>query len=1376
MGDITSSGRPRPFNRPPRVTPQLPTTEVVLPTPPSGSERPSRSWSALLPPLVTSGMMVLVYGLVRGGSGGSLLLLIPMAAMAVITAVISAVQLIRERRRQAQEERRRQQEYRTALETTTRQLTELDAEQRQVRRFLDPELDTLLMIADVDQGLAGAGPQPRLWERRPEHRDFLTVRIGLGPVPTTVKIKQPTASGEDAEIRALSERFQTVTDVPLTLGLNEVGSVGIAGAASTRTRFAQALIWRLLTYHSPSDVRIAAIFAPDRTNWSWLRWPPHTLPLNGDTYRRMIAVTDQQAEDVLISLLDELSRRRERGGKDSAAKGKVAPLPHLILLIDGYSSLQRQTAIDEIMRHGREYGITAMIIVERWDQVPGDCGAMIDVAGDASGRYALADGQWVHVPRFDQADLRQSDALGRALAGVALAEGGANQEVPRSVRLLDLLGIADAADLAPPAAWSRIPTGAWHADAPIGQGAGGVLVHLDLREHHHGPHGIIAGATGAGKSELLQAIIASLAITHAPDRAQFLLIDFKGGASLRIFQHLPHTVGMVTDLNGRMAERAITAIKSEIRRRKELLNSVDVKDIAAYRALAQPPESLANLLIVIDEFDEMVKEQPDFVKELIRVVKQGRSLGVHLLLATQQPARAVKDEIKTQLQYWIALRLGSAEDSREMLQRPDAFFLPTGIPGRAYMRVGTDLTLFQAPRVSGSYRPRSEQLDRPAIFAIDEVGQVKPLEMTQPRERSTSSTVSTGAQQTDLDVIAAQLAASGGPYAAARRSIWCPPLPARLTLEHILPSDLIAALHMGCLWTTDIAERWIKPYIGLLDIPQESRQEAACIELQNGHVLIAGAPGSGKTVLLRTLLMSLALSHSPADLWCYLIDAGGQGLNDFRTMPHVGELVQVREVERVRRMLWLINRELQQRQAAFRAANAADLPSFRRETGQRLPAILLVIDKFALFREEHEALMDDLIALVRVGRSYGIHLIITADRPLDISYRLLGLLETRFVLRLTDEGDSTALMSKRLAAQIPADLPGRGYCFVTEQGWLEFQVALPYVERGTVVMDEHEESANNLLDAEVNANVRTCMERLQLMWQSMPNFQRLSALAVRLLPDMLSFEHLWTATHAQPTPDIDVGCEALLGLEGQTIEPARIRFNAALPGCLVVGGPRSGKTIALRTMVLSLARRYSPEQLRIALVDPRNASFRDLRMLPHVAVCATNETELAVAAEELNIALERATGTQRWLVCIDDYDLCTSLMTNQFTKPFGVTTKTFVMVLESLTSLGRDRGFMLFAGANLNIVPPGVLTQLNASRTGLIMRPNDFPVGTVLLGVKLPIQAPGGQPPVGRGLLVVEGTQQWAQVALPTAQDIQILDQGGKDDQPADLTLHSTLV
>ncbi|MBX0330382.1 cell division protein FtsK, partial [Oscillochloris sp. ZM17-4] len=768
--------RSQSFNRPPRVRPRWAAEEIALPTPPAPPASQRADHLTMAMPLVGAGLMASV----AVAGGGSWLFALPTGAMAGIGLLAALRSERATSRRGAAEHAARLAFFEDQLDAARSRLRRLYEQERAARLHLAPDPAELAAIVGVG---SRAAPDPRLWERRPADDDFLALRVGCGDLPAacSVTLPQPAAdSPVDLRLPRLAAEYATLRQVPICIPLAQLGSLGVAGPRPHALALLQAMIWQAAALHAPADLRVALVSPAAPGDWEWLRWLPHSVPLtNEPAHSQRMCATDQPAAARLMSdILDQLSRRRELSDRQEPAP---APLPRLLLIIDGADVAGGYPAAAEIMRHGPALGMAAIVLAGAWPQIPEACAAMLDV-GPAGARWVRAGEPWPQ-GQFapDRADTPASDRLARRMAGIRLQEGGGSQDVPRSVRLFDLLGLRGEADLSPPRYWAEPPAGAWRGDVPIGAVAEGTPICLDLNESRHGPHGIIAGATGAGKSVLLQSIIAALAVTHGPDRLQLLLIDFKGGAALSMFAGLPHVAGLVTDLEGRLAERAMIAIKSELRRRKALLKATaaeagsKVENVGDYRALAAerglPP--LPNLLIVVDEFDEMARSYQEFVAELVRVVKQGRSLGVHLLVATQQPARAVSDEIRSQLKYFIALRLGGSEDSREMILKPDAAFLPTDVPGRAYFRAGTDLRLFQVALVTGAHRSGPESAAPRVSFVSGD--RERPILLGAPTGDGAPQP-----RETDLDVLVRALGSQGD--VGRQPPIWQSPLPARLTL------------------------------------------------------------------------------------------------------------------------------------------------------------------------------------------------------------------------------------------------------------------------------------------------------------------------------------------------------------------------------------------------------------------------------------------------------------------------------------------------------------------------------------------------------------------------------------------------------------------
>lgn len=1400
------------FNRPPRVRPVIPKRKVLLQAPPRQAS--TGRVGAIISSLLISGTMLAASYIVSQIQGTSPIFLLITASTAVAFLVVSIGQWLADMRQRWLEQRA----YRYALRQSVIELIQLYANEQSIAHDLHPvltyeqarqtasqlrqELDSLIetfvpyslaerlrqrlsrqplqpeslgiTIPSAHQkdqmpfllGFAGydqnRGPdewelQPRLWERRPTDPDALTIRVGTARQPAVFEIDSRSAIDQHAELMRLNNRFSTIEHQPVTVSLLETGSLGVACPSDKQFQVLYGMVWQLLVCHAPSEVRLVVLSRSAQSKeWKALIRAPHFIPLNGNDKQRMFPGSEADA-DIELSfrlLLDELGRRSEQKEDETA----TAPLPHLVVIVDNDSRLHQHSVLRELLRRGKERGIFVLVLGKEWQALPSDCGAMVRIISDEKAELALAGGPWsspfrpLLAPRENMYDL--TDKLTRALLRFDLREMGGDRAIPRAVRLYSLLRKQmPAMDLA--YQWQSPPKGSWHPNVPIGAGEGGSPIYLDLNENSDGPHGIIAGKTGAGKSELLQAIITALAVTHGPQQVEFLLIDFKGGAALRIFADLPHTVGLITDLaDRRLTERAIMALRSELRRRKKLLEAAGekVQNIKDYRQMPQS-EPLANLLIVIDEFDTMVKEQPAFLDELIAVVKQGRSLGVHLLVATQQPSVAVKDEIKSQLNYWLALRLGSVADSREMLQQPDAFFLPADIPGRAYKRVGMQLTLFQAAQVSGPY-----QDDRLDTKESDELRSwVAPLTKTASQPQPTEQR-----RERDIDVLVEQIKKAGQDY--PRRNIWAPPLPARLVLSQRLPEGfsilapevLCAVQGWLCGADGEVAiddRQHLRLPIGICDIPQESKREPFVFDPMRGHVLIFGAPASGKTTLIQTILLTLGVLIPPTRLWCYVIGVSGQG-SEFEQLPHVGGVIAVHEAEKVRRVLKIIKQEIEQRESQSDVAN--------KQSASR-PDILLIIDKFSLFLSEYNdtELIDLLSDLVTRGLACGIHVILTADRPINVPNKLQGFFDQRWILRLTDEGDALSLTGRKDAARLPIDLAGRGYVLHDDHGWLETQFALPFIqtERRSLNGAETEQpwqkdttEIDNLLNAEMADRMKAIISASREYWKYHCGDQlqagdqsHAGPPKVIPLPAHIPFNQFWSQVQRVKSQVQQEGLEVYFGLvESKSLDPIKFTLSTEQPAFLIGGNSGTGKTTALRTIIKSLARRYGPEEIEFALIGIRPKSFDNIVPSSHQSKVCLNEERITDIMKSIEQRLTKNV-TKSLIIAIDDYDKLCDRFADLFKKPYSSTTNMYT-VLSKVLSEGREKGIYLIIAAKTDN-PVGLLGAISDMHYGFILQPHNFLAASTLLGVDLPIKNKGLPNIKGRGILVDQSQRLVVQVA-----------------------------
>ncbi|PDW01815.1 FtsK/SpoIIIE domain-containing protein [Candidatus Viridilinea mediisalina] len=700
------------FNRPPRILRTLPDDEIAIPGPPQApTMRGGMRMLGIIIPLASS-LVYLAIAAARASTGGfnSMLSALPIVIIGMLTGGVAFYTYRQQKREYEAALVTYRETYQQALERIRRQLQQLERQQRSYYEENDPDLKNLLQIAEGEVNKAGAAvPAARLWERRPEDADFLTLRIGRGDRPTSLTIKPPTVNAYSKDVEdslMLAEQFRLVRDVPVGVSLRRVGSLGIAGPSGRTLNVLQALIWQITIHHASTEVRIAAFWDSSFDDaWDWLRYLPHTRSLDGDESYRLLARYDRDPEDaqrVVSALAKELKRRRE-----DEQRGQR---PHIVVLLSDYYRYREEYPLFAALINARQLDVSAICLVPEVRDVPSECGGYIDLNHGGSVEHARLGiagvGGGYSIFKADAANTVQSRDLALCIAPVELADTDGSREMPRNVPLLSLLQIADAATYDPYQYWSQMPKDSWHP-VPVGAQGADQPMEINLNEGIHGVHGMIAGATGAGKSELLLSFLMALAIRHHPDRLNFLLIDFKGGATFQDLITLPHTAGMVTDLSGFMAERALIAINSELDRRKRLLSAKGVPNIKNYRrkGFDQPGQHLPNLFIAIDEFDEMIRDYPQFQDELIRVGKQGRSLGVHLLFATQQPS-LIKEGLLNNLSYWMSLRVNSKEDSRAMLGVPDASQLGTDTPGRGFLRdKNSGVRIFQSALITSIYRP-----------------------------------------------------------------------------------------------------------------------------------------------------------------------------------------------------------------------------------------------------------------------------------------------------------------------------------------------------------------------------------------------------------------------------------------------------------------------------------------------------------------------------------------------------------------------------------------------------------------------------------------------------------------------------------------------
>jgi len=1023
------------FNRPPRQQfPRLDNQPIDIPAPPPAPDLPDQNLLITVLPVLGIGVMAIFYVLraAAGGLGSSLLFAIPLLILAIF--VIAATVMAHRWRRKDHEKRTLQNELDCirALQSKRARLQAANDAQIALLKATHLAPENWLQMA-LSRDL-------RLWERRATDSDFLSFRFGVGYVPTAVKINTPDPDLDNALLDrafALADDYRTLENAPVVTSLQHDVAVGVYGQRGRMLAAMQSAICHLAMSHAPSELHIHLISSQTNyDDWQWMEWLPHCNYGQRTNAADLLAFDGDQTRNLLGNLSQIIDERKEH--KD------ISRLPHLLVVFDNPQLAESEPIYSTILREGDLVGASALCLVSRFEYVPQDCRSVIAIEENGTFRYERGGTQPLTIAgtQIDKLSKQDAEHIARALSSVIMHESGSGGRIPRRVDFLDLYGVRYVHELKEQIRqrWEReIYQGVLPHPIPIGRESLAVSTEMQLDEDHHGPHGVLAGTTGSGKSELLQTLVCSLAIEHDPRLLNLLLIDFKGGSTFNSFADLPHVVGTITNLDGALIARALEALRAEIHWRQQFLEHTNVRDITQYtryyiksaQYLDQSQyDPLPHLFIIVDEFAQLARELPDFMRELVRIAQVGRSLGLHLILGTQSPMDVITDEMNANLQFRICLRVQNIEASRAMLRRPDAAYLPAGWPGRGYFQVGERALFkqFQTAFVGADYQPPVENQaeDEEKILEIitdsgERVNLLPEIHTTYPPGVVPADalgepyTVASAVCETIQDYSEAVNIPPANP-------ILLPPLSESMTLAE--PFSKID--YQG--WD---GEKWQMPDqnysvgsapIGIIDDIYERTQHPLWIHLsansdeRSGHVIVVGSPGTGKTTFIRTLAISQAIQHPPEKLQMYLLSFTGAGLDTLGNLPHAETVIHGNETERVRRLFGRLIHLLDERQATTE------------QTAQ--PIIMLCIDQYEQFRdsyrEQHHAALD---RLLNEGRSVGMVVVLTMSNIAAIPDRLRSLVQQRIALQLGDTGDYTLAVG-RIRSYYDSYLPGgRGYVY-----------------------------------------------------------------------------------------------------------------------------------------------------------------------------------------------------------------------------------------------------------------------------------------------------------------------------------------------------------
>jgi len=1206
-----------PFNRPPRILPTLSKESVEIPSPPQLPHEPGAfSWLGILLPVGGMLLMVVLMVVVVGGGGGiSFLMFLPMMLAGYVVTYVT----FRSQKKDFKEKLAGgKQEYAQQLQKTENHLYSLREREQAALRSENPDLETCLRLATE--------ADPRLGERRPADPDFLRPRLGIGYLPTSISITPAEVKNSSQELskelefaKTLPEKFARVPDVPITGRMAHTGPVGLAGKRTDTLSVARSMVCHLVTHHWFSEVQVAALGEPNNLqDWAWLGMLPHASKAF-DWKAAKLRFSDPNSCKIFLELETELKRReqileaRKMVAGDSASK--TPPLPCIVVVLDSFPMEFSHPGLDLLLKSGQALGVYALFLTEDAAKIPGECGAVVEIhQGNLS--YKESGLESVRIDcKPDQCSPASAESIVRALSRVDWSEKEDLSQPPAMVTFLQMLAVSKVEDL-PIEKWWNDGSPFGFLQSPIGKTSATSEFIFDLRDQDgsHGPHGLLGGMTGSGKSEVLKTLILAMAVTSHPYDLNFALVDYKGGAAFNELAKLPHTVGVMTDIESHAsyAERVLLALGGELERRKRILERARTifrfgrSHVDDYRTM-RIKQPLPHLVIVFDEFAEFKNRHPEESKRLISIARLGRSLGVHLILATQNIQSAIDPQIMQNSNFRVCLRTSQPEDSMQMIGIPDAISL---VRGRAYF-YSSGRQLVQIAYCGGKYRADGNEKRPDQLLVVHPDGRKETL--TVPLSQIAHSSGKPGdAQITEANAIVDRLNEAMKNLKLRKPDpVWSDPLPDRLCLPDLFGENFTGGWD-GSTWHP--CRKWeapeeggatTDPILGVCDIPQKQEQPLFQLSLEEGggHFLIFGSASSGKTTLLKTLALSIARMYSPAQVQIYILDFGGQShLRVLETVPHVGSVITRFETERAERLLRFAQTELKRRNDLFRRRSVGTIADYNRQAGaESLPELFFFIDNFlGLKRVFPVEFINEIASLVGGSASSGIHLAVATYLPADLPADLYSNVHAQATLHQSSQTDYFGIVGLIGEARLQEDIgrpprPGRGFLRGTPP--VEFQAALP---------------AGGANDQEQMEQMLELGGKMQRAWKG-PKPQIIESLPYSVaLPKSARLPK-------SPRPYVSAQ-----GKDFETLLPLGMKLEEDGPVFLVTSSAgQSGKTTALLTWALGLAEQYSPQDVQLLAVDFHARTLLPLKNLPHMLEFVNNQSEVEVCLKRLSAALQK---------------------------------------------------------------------------------------------------------------------------------------------------------
>lgn len=1038
MGDLKYELEDFPnYQRAPRMFQKIPDDKIKITHPTSITNKNNEGlWKIIMAPIIMlAGTIVMSFLMPRGPY------VIILAATTVATTIGSITTYFKKKKSDKEELEQRSSSYNYYLIEKSKELNRCEEEERFAMNYSYPRITEVEKIAKDFNS--------RIYERTIFHHDFLVSKIGYGNIKPhfsvdfenkEIQIKRDPLVEEASR---LAEKYGSLTDMPMTINLLE-GALGIIGKRNIVIEQVQRMISELSVFHSYHDLQFIVICPEEeKCYWDCLRFLPH-LGLGALNTRGL--VYNQRTRDQVLNSFYQIAKGRKNQLTKSSVKIKMQP--QYIVILSNEKLVTDHAIMEFFEKDPIELGISLVYLENVVESLPEYIKNIIDYYNDNEGLLVLQDQKLVNMP-FKTDKIQEGfekEMIPRSLAALnhvqSLAKG-----IPETVGFLEMFGVEKIEDLEINV---RYRNNSSHRSlaTPLGFRGKEDIVYLDLHEKAHGPHGLVAGTTGSGKSEIIQSYILSLAVNFHPHEVAFLLIDYKGGGMANLFKELPHLVGVITNLDKNQSMRALISIKAELERRQKLFSNNNVNHINQYQKIFKDGadvEPMPHLFIIADEFAELKKEQPEFMKELVSTARIGRSLGIHLVLATQKPSGVVDDQIWSNSKFKLALKVQDVRDSNEILKTADAADIT--LPGRAYLQVGNNeiYELFQSAwsgRVFKNENSEKAEIDE-TIYSINSLGQYEILskDLSGIGEKTNFAK-----EHTELEAVVDHLSEYVDKNKISMvNKPWLPPLGENIVLDDIEENS------DENLW--DEGKKKLEILVGISDEPEKQEQNILKINLtKEGHAAVFGSSGFGKTNILQTMAISLFRKHSPKNLHVYLMDFGNNGLLSLKGFPHVGDYISLEEEEKCLKLFKIIEQEINNRKKLCKEYGVGFLEMYEQISGEEMPHIVLFLDNYDGLKDTGiiSAFERFLSKVLREGGSLGVHFILTASRYSSIKYTLSANIKIQATFFAIDKMDINNVVG-RTDIQLEA-IPGRGLIKLDQV--LLFQAPLP--QRGNEVLDRLE--------------------------------------------------------------------------------------------------------------------------------------------------------------------------------------------------------------------------------------------------------------------------------------------------------------------------------